>query len=43
MLGPTNVERSKMAPAPKGGIEKDQNAVMPRADKSDKILAVHPS
>ena len=37
MLGPTVTERSKRAPASKGGTEKDQKAAMPRADKSDKI------
>ena len=41
MLGPTVTERSKRASVLKGGTEKDQKAVMPQADKSDKIPAVH--
>ena len=43
MLGLTVMERSKKALAPKGETEKDQKAAMPRADKSNKILAIHPS
>jgi len=43
MLGLTIRERSKRASAPKEGIEKNQKAAMPQADKSDKTPAVHPS
>ena len=43
MLGPTVTERSKRAPAPKGGTERDQKAAVLRANKSDKIPVVHPS
>ena len=43
MLGPTVMERSKRALAPKGGTKKDQKATMLRADKSDKIPTIHPS
>ena len=41
MLGPTITERSKRAPALKGGTEKNQKVAMPRVDKSDKTPAVH--
>ena len=43
MLGPTVTERSKRAPALKGGTEKDQKVEMPQANKSNKIPAIHPS
>jgi len=43
MLGPTIMKKSKGAPEPKGGTEKDQKVVMLQVDKSDKISAVHSS
>ena len=41
MLGPKVTEKSKRAPTPKEGIEKDRKAATLRADRSDKIPAVH--
>ena len=41
MLGPTVTEKSKKAPMPKLGTEKDLKAATLRADKSDKMLAIH--
>ena len=38
MLGLTVTNRSRRAPVPKEGIEKDWKATMLRAGKSDKIL-----
>ena len=43
MLGPTIIEMSKRAATLKGGTRKDQKAVMPQVDKSDKTPAIHPS